>query len=207
MIEGEPRRRGSERESGLQGLRRLRPREPGAVSSQECVDLLVSRWIRRVHIGAAERRAAGACALRGVLGAGLSSADRSQYCQYCRQYCNGSAPDSPTRSLTRSVNDGPRARARIRNTATAPRDATEPHADSSTCTEAAPRRPGIWSASRGNAARRYRQHCTGRAEDLGRLGACCPRGQPRATRRGNVSAVNDASQAITPARAPRPPPT
>jgi hypothetical protein len=30
---------------------------------------------------------------------GLSSADRSQYCQNRRQYCNGSAPDSPTRSL------------------------------------------------------------------------------------------------------------
>jgi hypothetical protein len=38
-------------------------------------------------------------------------------------------------------------------------------------TEAAPRRPGVWSASRGNAAQPYRQHCTGRAEDPGRLGA------------------------------------
>ncbi len=38
-------------------------------------------------------------------------------------------------------------------------------------TEAAPRRPGVWSASRGRIARQYRQFCTGRAEDLGRLGA------------------------------------
>ena len=38
-------------------------------------------------------------------------------------------------------------------------------------TEAAPSRPGVWSASRGNAARLYRQHCTGRAE------------RPRAARR------------------------
>ena len=33
-----------------------------------------------------------------------------------------------------------------------------------------PRRPGVWSASRGNTAGLCRQYCTGRAEDLGRLG-------------------------------------
>jgi hypothetical protein len=53
-------------------------------------------------------------------------------------------------------------------------------AESRAHTEAAPRRPGVWSASRGNAAGPYRQHCAGRAEDLGRLG--------RVTRR-NVSEI------------------
>jgi len=48
--------------------------------------------------------------------------------------------------------------------------AIELDAKSRARTEAAPRRPGVWSASRGNTARLYRQYCSGRAEDLGRLG-------------------------------------
>jgi hypothetical protein len=46
------------------------------------------------------------------------------------------------------------------------------HSVSSRASGAAPGRPGVWRASRGNIAWQYRQYCAGRPEDLGRLGAC-----------------------------------
>ena len=95
----------------------------------------------------------------GVLGVGLSSADQCSIADTAWQYCLGSAPDSPTRSLTRSANDRLRARADLRRVHRRARARRQ-----------RPRRPGVWSASRGNTAWLYRQYCTGRAEDLGRLG-------------------------------------
>ena len=90
------------------------------------------------------------------LGVGLSSGPLAVL-PNCRQYCNGSAPDSPTRSLTRIGERQTAALARVPRHAIIARARTSATAvlaprpcltQSRAHTEAAPRRPGVWSASR-----------------------------------------------------------